>query len=164
MLATLEECKVVIVQLTAERTDDQVQFMMPCSKKELIWHRRLAISLAYLDEQADNTETRNNAPAETPRENWKITLYNVCLDHLPMELEERLIIAEPKFKAFNLLLRIVNNFDEGHLNVTFDAYKAHIIGDRDDFRAEVHKWSLIWVIAASVCYTIKCKNIKRDFY
>ena len=79
-----------------------------------------------------------------------------------MELEERLIITEPKFKAFNLLLRIMNDFDEGHLNVTFDAYKADIIGDRDDFRAEVHRWSLIWAIAAhrhaSVCYTIQCTN------
>ena len=159
MLAALEECKVVIAQLRAERTDDQVW--------DALFQEAIDLAQAFgiqpcIPRRAGRQQHRNNAPAETPSEYWKITLYNVFVDHLLMELEQRLIIAEPKFKAFNLLPRKVNDFDEDHLNVTFDAYKADIIGDRDDFRAEVHRWSLRWAMAAhrpaSVCDTIKCTN------
>jgi hypothetical protein len=74
-----------------------------------------------------------------------------------MELEERLLVAEPKFKAFNLLPM----FDDEHLNVTFDAYHADILGNRDEFRAEKHsslKWNLTTIKRATVCDTIENTN------
>ena len=84
--------------------------------------------------------TRANHPAETPKQDCRISLYYSFLHHLITELESRLLKSGNRFHAQYILPRAVNKLTDDHVATVYDAYQADIDLSLEDFRREVARW------------------------
>jgi hypothetical protein len=65
------------------------------------------------------------APADTPKQYWKVSLYFAFIDHMIMELESRLIKSENRFYAQYLLPRVIGNITNEQIATLYETYQIH---------------------------------------
>ena len=108
-------------------------------------------------------------PTETPKQDWRISLYDPFLDHLITELESHLLKSENRFHAQHVLSRTVDKITDDHVATIYEAYQwkkseADIDLLLEDFRREVARWRTRWAITKrndfpkTLCTTLDSVN------
>ena len=80
------------------------------------------------------------------------------------KLETRLLKLENHFHAQHLLPRVVDKLTDDHVATIYEAYQADIYLSLEDFRREVARWLIHWVITkridlpTTLCTTLDSVN------
>lgn len=145
MLAAVEECRVVITQLRNERNDEAVWNAL--FDEAVGIGREFGIE-PHIPRIVARQQNRANVLAANPSDYWRISLYNVFVDHLLLQLEDRLLGSSPRFEAFNLLPSRLNRLRDENIVNLYDTFSHDIIGDLDEFKQEIARWETRWAMAA----------------
>lgn len=144
MVSAIEECQVVLAQLRAEPADIEVWNALYQEANNL--GQRYGIEPS-ISRRVGRQQHRPNVPADTPSDYWRRSLYNIVLDHIITEIEDRLLKAEPQFTAFKLLPLKLRGIDDNDVVTIYQAISDDIIGDQDDVNRDVERWKTRWHIA-----------------
>ncbi|KAJ8314715.1 hypothetical protein KUTeg_006865 [Tegillarca granosa] len=137
MLAAVEECRVVIIQLRNERNDEAVWNAL--FDEAVGIGREFGIE-PHIPRIVARQQNRANVLAANPSDYWRISLYNVFVDHLLLQLEDRLLGSSPRFEAFNLLPSRLNRLRDENIVNLYDTFSHDIIGDLNEFQQEIARW------------------------
>ncbi|XP_045206232.1 uncharacterized protein LOC123558418 [Mercenaria mercenaria] len=141
LVEAARESQVLIATFRAERTDDSV------------WDELYGKAVAMAEVQevepskrrtARHQRHRGNVPADSISEYWKRALFSPFVDHLVVELEDRLVIANDRFKVQYLIPSLVHELTTAQEDAIFDAFHYDFSGDRESFRREVARWRVRW--------------------
>ncbi|CAC5416033.1 unnamed protein product [Mytilus coruscus] len=147
MLSAIDECRVVISQLERMRQDDTIWESLFEEVKNIANEHDIEPSCPR---QVGRQQNRANVPVDSASDYWRRVLYYVFLDHLINELQQRLIVTEPRFQA-NCLLpsqATKNQITDAKVDELFTAYRTDIPGDLDFFKTEVDRWIIRWGLSA----------------
>ncbi|XP_033762649.1 zinc finger MYM-type protein 1-like [Pecten maximus] len=139
-----KEASVLIAQLRAERMDDDVWDALYQKAIDLASPHDVRPSRPRI---GGRQEHRPNQPAETVSEYWKRALYIPFMDHLTMELQDRLLSANYRFLAQYLIPSLLGQLTAGHVDEIYEGYKTDLSGDRELFRREISRWRTKWSVA-----------------
>ncbi|XP_078368450.1 52 kDa repressor of the inhibitor of the protein kinase-like [Oculina patagonica] len=143
LLQAHAQANVVIQSLRNERKDES-------------WNKlhEMAVSLAVKHDVAvckprlaGRQLFRENVPADSVSEYYKLAMYYPFLDHLISELDSRLIKPSPLFKVTNLLPKNVGNWSPAEISAKeiLDAYDPDIPEDIQQLHeSECLRWKLRW--------------------
>ncbi|KAJ8321452.1 hypothetical protein KUTeg_000997 [Tegillarca granosa] len=137
MLAAVEECRVVIIQLRNERNDEAVWNAL--FDEAVGIGREFGIE-PHIPRIVARQQNRANVLAANPSDYWRISLYNVFVDHLLLQLEDRLLGSSPRFEAFNLLPSRLNRLRDENIVNLYDTFSHDIIGELNEFQQEIARW------------------------
>lgn len=157
MLSAIDECRVVILQLEQMRQDDRIWESLFEEAKNIANEHDIEPSCP---ERVGRQQNRANVPANSVSDYWRRVLYYVLLDHRINELQQRLIVTEPRFQAKWLLpsQATKNQITDAKVAELFTAYRTDIPGDLNFFKTEVDRWVIRWSISAqkpsSLCKTL----------
>ncbi|XP_033731590.1 zinc finger MYM-type protein 1-like [Pecten maximus] len=141
-----KEAIVLIAQLRAERMDDDVWDALYQKAIDLASPHDVRPSRPRI---GGRQEHRPNQPAETVSEYWKRALYIPFMDHLTMELQDRLLSANYRYLAQYLIPSLLGQLTAGHVDEIYEGYKTDLSGDRELFRREISRWRTKWSVPQS---------------
>lgn len=88
---------------------------------------------------AGRQQHRNNVPADTVKEYWRLNLFLPFMDHLRSELEDRLCVAHPRLKAQYLLSNKIDQLTTAMWGEIKNEYDPFIDANAIDAELEVWK-------------------------
>ncbi|XP_021367056.1 zinc finger MYM-type protein 1-like [Mizuhopecten yessoensis] len=144
MWSAMEECRVVVATLRAERNNDIV---LAGISDETTRISRLYGIEPSIPRRVGRQQNRNNVPAANPSEYWRRSLYYIFIDHIIMEIEDRLLGEESRFRALQLLPAKTGELDDPALVAIHQSFQSDVPNDTADFRSEVDRWKTRWRIA-----------------
>ena len=159
LIEAANESRVLIATFRAERADDAV------------WDGLYDKAVAMAEDQgvepskprtARRQQHRGNVPADSVSEYWKRALFYPFLDHLVVELEDRLVSSNERFKAQYLIPNLLPELSRDHEDSIFQEYESDLSGDREAFRNEVSRWKVRWELEgtkpSNLTDTLKATN------
>ncbi|XP_021367068.1 zinc finger MYM-type protein 1-like [Mizuhopecten yessoensis] len=143
MWSAMEECRVVVATLRAERNNDIVLAGIYDETNRI---SRLHDIEPSIPRRVGRQQNRNNVPAANPSEYWRRSLYHIFIDHIIMGIEDRLLGAESRFRTFQLLPAKTGELDDPALVAIHQSFQSDVPNDTADFRSEVDRWKTRWRI------------------
>ncbi len=89
--------------------------------------------------RAGRQQHRENVAADTPSDYWKRAMYAPLVDHLVMEMREKLIDRREAFCGQYLISTSINELTPGRINSIFQAFQHDLTG-RGEFDREITRW------------------------
>lgn len=146
LIEAIKESKTIINMLDSERNDETVF--------DALFDRAVEIADQFevhvgRPRTAGVQRNRANPPNLDPKAYWRITLYYTFLDHLIMELRDRLVGNEDRFIAQYLFPSNIVGQPLDRLRVIqiYAAYNSDL-DDQEVLWAEVQRWRARWTLLA----------------
>ena len=113
-------------------------FIRPCMTRQSNWEQ---VSMCF-HLSPDGQMHRNNVEAASQFHYWKFVLYNVFVDNIVEELEDRFILPKPTFTAQLSILTNLHKMADDDQLIIKHAYEPDINGDA--FYMECRRWKARW--------------------
>ena len=144
LIEAVNESKVIIDQLKAERGDDSVWDALFDKAEEIARDNNIDVSMPRVV-AAQRQRHRVNVPADNPRDYWKRAMYLPFHDHLIVELTDRLISNHHRFFAQYLIPKQLGQLTREMQANLYAAYGNDIpAADNQVFYREIQRWKIRW--------------------
>ncbi len=94
--------------------------------------------------QNSRQQHRDNYQIADPKAYWRVSLYNVFVDHLVQEITDRVMKNEDRFSAQLLLPPRLNELQDKQVSAIFDTFTDDLDTTPDAFKGEVRRWRVRW--------------------
>ena len=147
LIEAVKEASTVAHQVTEERNDVMVW--------EALYAKAVEMAQS-VDVQPGRPRGRNNqrqqhrpnVPAEYISDYWKRNMYIPFVDHLLVELSDRLIEDGERFNAQFLIPNSLDQLTEQRVGAIYDAFKDDLAADDlEEFKREVSRWKARHAVA-----------------
>lgn len=139
LFTATDEAKTVKRMLDAERNDPMVWDALFESASEIASLVDIEPSKPRL---APAQQHRPNVATEDVSSYWRINLYLPFVDHLMVEMDFRLLKAEPRYCAQHLLPSKVGQITDPDVEAIFDTYATDLNIEKVTFHREVQRWKV----------------------
>ncbi|XP_033729467.1 uncharacterized protein LOC117318612 [Pecten maximus] len=144
LMEAARESEVVINTLTNERNDPEVWNALFEKASDVAGHFDVIPSKPRT---AGLQRHRHNVPAESPTEYWKRSLYIPFMDHMTLEITDRLLggTVQDRFLAQYLVASSIHRITLDIKGRLFDAFAQYLTPhDQHVFNAEMRSWETKW--------------------
>ncbi|KAK3093027.1 hypothetical protein FSP39_010187 [Pinctada imbricata] len=87
---------------------------------------------------------RNNVPADTTSQYWKLSLFYPFVDHVMQELRDRLLGANARYIAQYLVPTQLRGLSDEKIRQLYDSISDDLDMSLDDFNLEIRRWRARW--------------------
>lgn len=141
LLHAVEETRVIIKLCNDERGDEDVW--------NALYDQATAMSAEFdilpsKPRQVGRQRHRANPDVQTVSAYYRITLYNVFLDHLTQEMETRILGNESRYSAQYLLPSKLPDLQDASLPSIYAAYAPDMQHSFEEFKTETVRWKVRW--------------------
>ncbi|XP_052792424.1 52 kDa repressor of the inhibitor of the protein kinase-like [Mya arenaria] len=150
LLEAAEEARVVITMMENERNDD------------MLWDHLYDKAVSLADDIGveatvprchGRQANRPNAPAQTPSQFWRVNMYLPFVDHLIVELTNRLLNPHGRFTAQYLLPTKAAGLTPARTAEIYAVYQPDLPGcDQETFVRECNRWTAKWTTTSLAPY------------
>lgn len=143
LLHAVSETRVVIKLCNDERADQYVW--------DALYDKAVNVSADFniqpsMPRRAGRQQHRANPDVQTVSDYYRVTLYNVFLDHLVQEMETRILGNEDRYCAQHLLPSKLADLRENMLPTIYAAFAPDLLQTYETFKSEIARWRVKWSI------------------
>ncbi|XP_045204590.2 52 kDa repressor of the inhibitor of the protein kinase-like [Mercenaria mercenaria] len=151
LIEATKEARVVVGILNEERGDPLVF--------EGIFQTAVNIASQFqidpsIPRQIQRQQHRANYDIADPEQYWRVALYNVFVDHLILEITNRVISNEDRFTAQLLIPTRLPELTNNLVDVIYTCYAEDINLPKELFEYEIRRWTMRWSDGAQKPTTI----------
>jgi len=99
---------------------------------------------ASVPRQVARQRNRANYQIDDPKKYWRISLFNVFVDHLAEEISSRVISNHDRFCAQMLMPSKIRNLNDEHVDSIFTSYSQDMNISKEAFQGEIRRWRARW--------------------